>query len=56
MNGRAVITMLIGVVGALAFGMCMSMVWGMMIPGILVGIFGIVILLCLIPRIKGLEQ
>ena len=58
LNGRAVITMLIGVVGALAFGvgMCMSMVWGMMIPGILVGIFGIVILLCLIPRIKGLEQ
>ena len=55
LNGRAVITMLIGVVGALAFGvgMCMSMVWGMMIPGILVGI---VILLCLIPRIKGLEQ
>ena len=36
LNGRAVITMLIGVVGALAFGvgMCMSMVWGMMIPGI----------------------
>jgi hypothetical protein len=33
----------------------MSMIWNMMIPGIIVGIVGIVLLLCLIPVIKGLK-
>lgn len=43
------------VFGALVMGlgMCMVMVWDMMIWGILVGIVGIVLLLCLIPMIKG---
>lgn len=58
LDGRALVTVFIGVVGALALGvgMCMSMIWSMMIPGIIVGILGIIILLCLIPRVKGLEQ
>jgi hypothetical protein len=45
------------VIGAivLGVGMCMSMIWNMMIPGIIVGIVGIVLLLCLIPVIKGLK-
>ena len=33
----------------------MTMVWDMMVPGILIGIVGIVLLLCLIPVVKGLE-
>jgi hypothetical protein len=33
----------------------MTMIWNMMIPGIIVGIVGIVLLLCLIPVIKGLK-
>ena len=49
---------LFGIFGALVFGlgMCMTMIWdGMMIYGILVGIVGIVLLLCLIPMVKGLK-
>lgn len=47
-----------GVIGALVFGtgMCMTMALeGLMIPGILVGIVGIVLLLGLIPVCKGLK-
>lgn len=48
---------LIGIIGALLLGagMCLTMVWGHMIVGIIVGIAGIVILLCLIPFVKGLK-
>lgn len=49
--------MLIGIAGALLFGigMCLTMVWNNMIVGIIIGIVGIVVLLCLIPFIKGLK-
>ena len=33
----------------------MIMVWNLMLPGILVGIVGIVLLLCLIPMCIGLK-
>ena len=39
----------------LGVGMCMIMVWNMMLPGILVGIVGIVLLLMLIPMCIGLK-
>jgi hypothetical protein len=57
LNGKAIGTTLLGVFGAivLGVGMCMTMIWNMMIPGIIVGIVGIVLLLCLIPVIKGLK-
>ena len=57
LNGKAVGTILFGIVGALALGvgMCMVMVWNMLIQGILVGLVGIVLLICLIPIVKGLE-
>jgi hypothetical protein len=32
------------------------MIWNMLVPGIVVGIVGIVLLLCLIPVIKGLAE
>ena len=46
-----------GIIGALAFGvgMCLTMVWSHMLIGIVVGIAGIVLLLCLIPMTKGLK-
>lgn len=40
----------------LGVGMCMTMVWeGMLVWGIIVGLIGIVLLLCLIPFCKGLN-
>jgi hypothetical protein len=57
LNAKAIGTTLLGVFGAivLGVGMCMTMIWGYLVPGIIVGIAGIVALLCLIPVIKGLE-
>ena len=48
---------LYGVFAALVLGvgMCMILVWNLMIPGILVGILGIVLLLMLIPMFLGLK-
>ncbi len=39
----------------LGFRMCMCLVWQNFIWGTLVGIVGIIMLICLIPMIKGLE-
>jgi len=58
LNAKAMGTVVFGVVGALVLGvgMCMTMVWeSLMIPGILVGCVGIVLLLCLIPVVKGIQ-
>lgn len=48
---------LIGILGSLLLGvgMCLTMVWNQMVVGILIGILGIIVLLCLIPFIKGLK-
>ena len=48
---------LYGVFAALVLGvgMCMIMVWKLMLPGIAVGIVGIVLLLMLIPMFLGLK-
>ena len=57
LSAKTVGTVILGVVGALVLGagMCMVMVWEVMIPGILVGIVGIVLLLGLIPLVKGIR-
>ena len=57
LSGKTIGAALIGIVGALLFGvgMCLTMVWSNMVIGIIVGIAGIVVLLCLIPFIKGLK-
>ena len=39
----------------LGVGMCMIMVWNMMLPGIVVGVVGIILLLMLIPMCVGLK-
>lgn len=57
LSGKTIGATLIGIVGALLFGvgMCLTMVWSNMVVGIIVGMIGIVVLLCLIPFIKGLK-
>ena len=56
-NGKVIATTLFGILATAVFGvgMCMVMVWEMMVPGIVVGVVGIVLLLCLIPICKGLK-
>lgn len=57
LSGKTIGAMLIGILGALLLGvgMCLTMVWDHMVIGIIIGIAGIVVLLCLIPFIKGLK-
>ena len=56
-GGKAIGTVVLGATGALVLGlgMCMVMVWSMMVQGILVGLVGILLLLCLIPLVKGIQ-
>lgn len=56
-TGKAVLTVAVGIIGALALGvgMCFCMVWNNMIPGVIIGLVGIIILMCLIPLCKGLK-
>ena len=57
LSGKMIGTVLLGIVGALTLGigMCLTMVWSNMIIGIIVGIVGVILLLCLIPLTKGLK-
>ncbi|MCM1315661.1 MAG: hypothetical protein NC205_01460 [Prevotella sp.] len=57
LNAKTVGTVAYGIVSAVIFGvgMCMTMAWGIMIWGIVVGIVGIAMLIGLIPIIKGIE-
>ena len=57
LSGKMIGTVLLGIVGALVLGggMWLTMIWSNMIIGIVVGIVGIVLLLCLIPLTKGLK-
>ena len=57
-NGKTVGIVLYGILSTIVFGvgMCMTMVWSnLMLPGIIIGLIGIVLLLCLIPMIKGIK-
>ena len=56
-SGKVIGTVLLGILGALLFGvgMYLTMVWSNMILGIVIGIIGIVLLLCLIPLTRGLK-
>ena len=58
LTGKTIGLMLFGIAGSLLLGvgMCLTMVWSSMIPGILIGIVGIVMLLSLIPIIKGVKK
>lgn len=56
-TGKAILTAATGILGALALGvgMCLTMVWSHIILGIVVGLVGILLLLCLIPICMGLK-
>ena len=58
LNGKSILTTLLGIAGALTLGvgMCMVMVWSnLLFQGIMVGLVGILLLMCLIPTIKGIK-
>lgn len=57
LSGKTIGATLIGIIGSLLLGvgMCLTMVWSKMVAGIIIGIIGIVVLLSLIPFIKGLK-
>jgi hypothetical protein len=57
LSGKTFLMIFVSVFGALLLGvgMCFTMVFGNMILGIVIGIVGIVMLLSIIPLIKGLK-
>ena len=57
LNGKTVAAAAVGVLGALllGIGMCLTMVFGKMLLGIVIGLLGIVVLLMLIPLTKGVH-
>lgn len=57
LSGKTLATIALAVVGALLLGVgrCLCMVFGYLVQGILIGLVGIVGLLCLIPLTKGLK-
>lgn len=57
LSAKAVGTAVLGIVGALTLGvgMCLVMVWNSLICGVVIGLVGIVLLLCLIPLVKGIH-
>lgn len=57
-NFKTIGKILFGILGALTLGigMAMIMVWNMMLWGIVVGIVGIVLLICLVPMCIGFKK
>lgn len=57
-SGKALLTIAFGILGTLELGvgMCFCMVWDKMVFGIALGLGGIVLLLCLIPLTKGIQE
>lgn len=57
LSGKAIGTVFVSVIGSLLLGvgMCLVMIWSNLVLGIIIGIAGILLLLSLIPLIKGLK-
>lgn len=57
MNGRNIFLTAFGVIAVLilGIGMCMCLVWEKIIAGTLIGLVGIIMLICLIPMVKGIK-
>lgn len=57
LSSKNIVAIIIGIVGALVLGlgMCLCLVWESFIIGTVVGLAGIIMLLSLIPIIKGLK-
>lgn len=58
LDGKTIAAIAVGVIGVLALGvgMCFCMEWGNLILGTIIGLVGIVVLLCLIPLVKGIHD
>ena len=56
-SGKNVLRTLYGIVAALVLGvgMCLCLVWNQIVGGTLVGLLGIIMLIALIPMIKGIR-
>ena len=57
LTGKTVLRIAVAVVGSLLLGggMCFIMVWSNFVVGMILGILGIIMLLSLIPLIKGIK-
>ena len=57
MNGKNVFRTIYAIVAALVLGvgMCMCLVWEQIVFGTLVGLLGIIMLIALVPMIKGIK-
>ncbi len=57
MNGKHVFRTIYAIIAALVLGvgMCMCLVWAQIVWGTLVGLLGIIMLIALIPMIKGFK-
>lgn len=57
LSSKTFVSIILGIIGILALGvgMCLVMVWDKLVFGIVVGVIGIVLLVSLIPFIKGLQ-
>ena len=56
-NGKNLFRIIYGIVSVLVLGtgMCLCLVWQQMVLGTIVGLIGIVMLIALIPMIKGIK-
>jgi hypothetical protein len=56
-SGRVVLKALYGIISflVLGVGMCLCLVWNNIVWGTLIGLLGIVMIICLIPIIKGIK-
>ena len=57
MNGKTILRTIYGVIAVLVLGigMCMCLVWQQIVWGTLIGLLGIIMLIALIPIIKGIK-
>ncbi len=57
LNGKNILRILYGIIAVLVLGvgMCMCLVWEQIVWGTLVGLLGIIMLILLIPMIKGIK-
>ncbi len=57
LSGKSVLIIILGIFGAviLGVGMCFIMVWENIMLGTVIGLIGIIALLCLIPVCKGIK-
>jgi len=57
LNGKNVLRTVYGIFAALVLGlgMCMCLVWNMIVWGTIVGLVGIIMLIALIPMVKGIK-